>query len=303
MQPGTAPSAAAGEPRRRGGEASGRAPGVRAFGQLVLELARLAVYRDGVNPLIRLIPPGLVRVFARPYVAGDSLGAGVDAAARLMEKRGLHATLDLLAEDIERQEMAQRNLDTYLSMVDLVASDPRFNEASRPTVSLKLSSYTTAPLEDGGDAAGARAAAFQIAERAKERGVQLSIDMEGRAWTDFTLDTLAELHRAGYDHVGAVIQTRLNRTREDLDRLPPRCRVRLVIGIYHEPESVATTDKREMKQRMLDYAAVLLERVQVHLEHRQYTAYLEALVEQRTRSLDEARRQAQLLLDGKDWSV
>ena len=51
------------------------------------------------------------------------------------------------------------------------------------------------------------------------------------------------------------------------------------------------------------HAAVLLARVQVHLEHRQYTAYLEALVEQRTRSLDEARRQAQLLLDGKDWSV
>ena len=213
-----------------------------------------------MNPLIRLIPPGLVRVFARPYVAGDSLAAGVDAAARLMEKRGLHTTLDLLAEDIERQEVAQRNLDTYLSMVDSVASDPRFTEASRPTVSLKLSSYTTAPLEDGGDAAGARAAAFEIAERAKERCVQLSIDMEGRAWTDFTLDTLAELHRAGYDHVGAVIQTRLNRTSEDLDRLPPRCRVRLVIGIYHEPESVATTDKREMKQRMLDYAAVLLER-------------------------------------------
>lgn len=52
------------------------------------------------------------------------------------------------------------------------------------------------------------------------------------------------------------------------------------------------------------HPAVLQARVQVHLEHRQYTRYLEALVDQRTRSLGEARRQAQLLLEGQQaWTA
>lgn len=51
------------------------------------------------------------------------------------------------------------------------------------------------------------------------------------------------------------------------------------------------------------HPAVLKARVQVHLEHRQYTRYLEALIDQRTKSLEEARRQAQQLLEGKDWAV
>lgn len=51
------------------------------------------------------------------------------------------------------------------------------------------------------------------------------------------------------------------------------------------------------------HPAVLKARLQVHLEHRQYTRYLEALIDQRTKSLEEARRRAAQLLEGKDWAV
>lgn len=51
------------------------------------------------------------------------------------------------------------------------------------------------------------------------------------------------------------------------------------------------------------HPAVLMARLQAHLEHRQYTRYLEALIDQRTKSLEEARRQAAQLLEGKDWAV
>ena len=213
-----------------------------------------------VNPLIRLIPPLLVRFFARPYVAGDSLSAALDVAGDLFREKGLLTSLDLLAEDISDQQTADRNLATYLNMVDAVAADARFTEGSRPTLSLKPSSYTVAPLDRDGDATGSAAAIMRIAEHARDQGVRLTVDMEGRAWTDFTLDLLSDLHTAGHDHVGAVLQTRLHRTRQDLDRLPAGIRVRLVIGIYREPEEVAVTDKRTMKQRMLDYAGILLQR-------------------------------------------
>jgi proline dehydrogenase len=212
-----------------------------------------------VNPLIRCIPAFLVRFFASPYVAGDSLEKALAVVARLHAERGLLATLDLLAEDIRTPDQAQQNLDTYLRMVEAAAACP-LPPAARPTLSLKPSSYTTSPLQHGGDAAGSREAILRIAERARERSVGLSIDMESRHWTDFTLATLRELHEQGMRHVGGVLQTRLHRTEKDLDTLPEGMRVRLVIGIYREPADVALTEKPAMKDRMLAFAGKLLER-------------------------------------------
>ena len=220
-----------------------------------------------MNPLIQLIPPFLVRYFAGPYVAGDSLAKAIDEAARLWQEKGRTSTLDLLAEDIEDEATAERNVSTYLAMIDAIAEDGRFragprpaDDRSLPTVSLKPSSYTVAPLERGGDARGSGEACERICRYAIERGVRPTIDMEGSPWTDFTLDLLDRLHAHGLGDVGCVLQTRLERTRADLDRLPAGCRVRLVIGIYAESAEIATTDKRVMKERMLEYASLLLER-------------------------------------------
>lgn len=214
-----------------------------------------------MNPLIRVIPPTLVRFFARPYVAGDSIQDAIDVAAALWRDRGLLSSLDLLAEDIEDAETVRRNLQTYLDLIDTVAADPRFADPdARPTLSMKLSSYTTRPMEDGGDARGAVDAVERIVRHAQSHGIASTLDMESRHWTDHTLAVLRDLHAAGLHGVGAVLQTRLNRTAADLDALPEGIRVRLVIGIYAEPEAVATTDKREMKERLLRDAARLLGR-------------------------------------------
>ncbi|MFK7739019.1 MAG: proline dehydrogenase family protein [Planctomycetota bacterium] len=210
-----------------------------------------------MNPLIRIIPAFLVRFFAKPYVAGDSLGKAMEVVGKLRSKRKLLSTLDLLAEDIREEEQVQQNKQAYLDMVDAAAALPN---ADRPTLSLKPSSYTTRPLHEGGDAAGSREAIREIVGRAAAADVDLSIDMEGRDWTDFTLEVLRELHAEGHTHVGCVLQTRLNRTEKDLDELPEGIRVRLVIGIYQEPAEVATTDKKEMKERLLSFAETLLTR-------------------------------------------
>jgi proline dehydrogenase len=208
-----------------------------------------------VNPLIRFIPAFLVRYFASPYVAGDALAKAIAVVEKLHRERGLLSTLDLLAEDIRTDAQAQQNLDTYLQMVDAAA---RLPSAMRPTLSLKPSSYTTKPFQHGGDAAGSREAMRAIAAAAAGKGVALTIDMESRHWTDFTLDVLREFCSQGMTHVGTVLQTRLHRTEADLDKLPKGLRVRLVIGIYREPGEVALTEKPAMKDRMLAYAEKLL---------------------------------------------
>lgn len=210
-----------------------------------------------MNPLIRIIPAALVRFFAKPYVAGDSLEKAMAVVHGLRADRGLHSTLDLLAEDIRAPEQVARNLQAYLDMVDAAAATAA---ADRATLSLKPSSYTTRPLHEGGDAEGSERAMRQIIEKAAAQGVDVSIDMEGRHWTDFTLDVLQKVHAEGARHVGCVLQTRLNRTEADLDALPAGCRVRLVIGIYQEPADVALVDKAAMKARMLTFAETLLQR-------------------------------------------
>ena len=210
--------------------------------------------------LLDLAPGPLVRLFARPYVAGDSLEKGLAVARRLLRDAGIVTTLDLLAEEVQSEERARANQATYLEMIRAVAGDPGFHAPrDRPTISVKLSSFTTAPLDRGGDARGAREAVEVVAVAAKRHGVPLTLDMEDHCWTDFTLDLAIDLYRRGFD-VGTVLQTRLHRTQRDLDRVPEGMRIRMVIGIYLEPPALALVDKPPMKARLIEQSAHLLER-------------------------------------------
>jgi len=204
--------------------------------------------------LERLAPGFLVRWFARPYVAGGTMDDGLAVAHDRLSRFGARATLDLLGEDVADRAQVLKNRGTYEALIDAIAADPRFADAeTRPTVSVKPSAFTWDDPEEAGPHLEA------LAERAHERGVGLTIDMEDRDWTDRTLAWAIGFHERGWD-VGAVLQTRLNRTEADLERIPAGMRLRLVIGIYPEPEEVAVTDKRVMKDRMVEYARVLLER-------------------------------------------
>jgi len=201
----------------------------------------------------QLVPGPLVRWFARPYVAGDSIESAI-AAAALLRGKGMRTTLDLLGEGVTRMEQVEQNVSVYLELIDSIAGDPQFSDLeSRPSVSVKPSAFTTGVMED------VRAPLTEIAECAHAQGVALTIDMEERRWTDLTIDLSVGLFERGFD-VGTVYQTRLNRTEADLARIPAGMRLRLVIGIYPEAAEFAATDKRTMKERMLTYAATLLER-------------------------------------------
>ncbi len=207
-----------------------------------------------------LAPGPLVRLFARPYVAGDTIEKGLAVARRLLHDAGLVTTLDLLAEEVSDEERARANLATYVELVRAVADDAAFRGSrERPSVSVKLSSFTTWPFERGGDARGSREAMEAVAVEAKRLGVALTIDMEDHGWTDFTLDVATSLFRRGFD-VGTVLQTRLHRTEKDLESIPEGMRIRMVLGIYLEPETIALVDKRAMKERLVAQSARLLDR-------------------------------------------
>jgi proline dehydrogenase len=204
--------------------------------------------------LSHFVPGPLVRWFAAPYVAGGSLEAGLTVAHDRHERFGVLATLDLLGEEVERPFQVLRTIAGYESILDALGSDPRFRDPrTRPTVSLKPSAFTPGPRRE------ALSPIRDLAARARERGVALTLDMEDRRWTDLTLQWTLDLHAQGFE-VGTVLQSRLHRTAADLEAIPAGMRVRLVIGIYPEPPEVALTEKPAMKERMLAHAARLLER-------------------------------------------
>jgi len=203
--------------------------------------------------LSRFVPGFLVRFFARPYVAGSNLDEAIETVVTAHDDRGLLSTLDLLGEDVVEPAQVERQVTAYREMLRRSAEDACFEGRPRPTVSVKPSGFTCTAAED------ARARVFELAEHAHRCGVPLTIDMEDRRWTDLTLDWATQLYGRGHE-VGTVLQTRLHRTQDDLERIPAGMRIRLVIGIYPEPAEVATTDKDEMKERMLRAAKRLLER-------------------------------------------
>ncbi|MDF1700277.1 MAG: proline dehydrogenase family protein [Planctomycetota bacterium] len=204
--------------------------------------------------LARFAPGPVVRWFARPYVAGGSMDDGLEVAHDRLARFGALATLDLLGEGVDEEAQVLENVSTYRTLIDRLATDPRFEDrATRPSISLKPSAFTDGPREK----------AFEhikpLVEHASAQGVAVTIDMEDHPWTDLTLDWSIGLFEAGHD-VGTVLQTRLNRTAGDLERIPAGMRLRLVIGIYPEDAAIAVTAKPVMKERLLDYARLLLAR-------------------------------------------
>ncbi|MEM1022435.1 MAG: proline dehydrogenase family protein [Myxococcota bacterium] len=203
--------------------------------------------------LSRFVPGPLVRFFARPYVAGSSVDAALDCAAKHWSRSGLDSTLDLLGEDVQTQDQVDANVEVYARTIRFSAQDTRFDGRRRPTVSVKPSAFTTGEPED------CVAPIRQLVELAHAHDIAVTIDMEDRRWTDFTLAFATSLFAEGFD-VGTVLQTRLLRTPKDVESIPAGMRVRLVIGIYPEPSEVALTHKPEMKARMLDCSEGLLAR-------------------------------------------
>ena len=61
-----------------------------------------------MNPLIRIIPPFLVRFFARPYVAGDSLAKAMEVSASLWKRMPVSEMPPALAEPQIDQRMTDQ---------------------------------------------------------------------------------------------------------------------------------------------------------------------------------------------------
>ncbi|UCG03490.1 MAG: proline dehydrogenase family protein [Candidatus Heimdallarchaeota archaeon] len=201
--------------------------------------------------ITHFMPSFIVRLFAKPYVAGDSLEKGIDKARHLWIQRGIASTIDLLGEEITTKEEVEEILDIYLDVVDAIKKE---EFSSFATVSIK-------PTSLGVDISKEYCIdnIKRILTSALESNIGVTIDMESSRYTDVTLEIFHQL-KPDFPNFGTVLQTRLFRTEKDISELNGlNAHIRLCIGIYIEDKSIAYTKKSEMKTKLVEYTKLLLD--------------------------------------------
>jgi len=196
--------------------------------------------------VISLAPTPLGKLFASPYVAGDSIGAAVDAAQKSWDERRVCSTIDLLGEELESDEEVQYSVDVYERLIDALGTQDYATISLKPT---QLGSHrgteNCQKIIEG------------IVRRAEKYNIKVTLDMEDNSFTDMTLDIFRALNK---DHptFGTVLQSRLFRTDDDIISLKGlNARIRICIGIYNEPKEIALQSKSEMKRKLLQQVELL----------------------------------------------
>lgn len=173
---------------------------------------------------------------ASRFIAGESLADGIQTI-KLLNSKGINATLDHLGEDTDSPEKARQ------AALDIIQAFDAIEEAGvRANVSVKLtqiglgisSELCIENLE-------------MILKTAQGYHSFVRIDMEDSTVTQRTLDVLRSVRQHGFDNVGIVIQAYLYRSEEDIRKLLSECvKIRLCKGAYTEPAKVAYPKMRDI---------------------------------------------------------
>jgi proline dehydrogenase len=173
---------------------------------------------------------------AARFVAGESLDTAVPVLRRLNEK-GLLTNTTLLGEGVRDEAETRVVVATYREVLDRIHA-----ESLRTNVALKLTHLGLTIDEDL-----AHRNLAELVEHAAQVGNFVRIDMEESRHVDATLRIYRSLREGGHENVGAVLQSYLYRTEEDLAALLPLVpNLRLVKGAYLEPPKVAYPRKADV---------------------------------------------------------
>ncbi len=218
-----------------------------------------------VDSFIEGLPDVFIRSQGEKYLAGHSLEEGISFMKQIWSERRIMTTGDILGEEAKNFEEAERYFNGYLEMINSLKGEAKkyFDDKNfrRPfSISVKPSSICFInfmnPL-----AFHSETPFFERLEKIVDIGekenIPVTVDMEDHNFTDSTLETASKVWECGHKNFGIVLQSRLNRTENDIKRLfskdkfdPIYKRVRVCIGIYQEPNLIASNKKEEAKRRM-----------------------------------------------------
>ncbi|MCR6109405.1 proline dehydrogenase family protein [Bacillus sp. A301a_S52] len=189
---------------------------------------------------------------AKSVIAGETIEEAMETV-RLLNEKGLVATVDHLGEFVYTREEAIDSTDYCVRTLEAIA----VNNVSCH-LSLKL---TQLGLDVSRQLC--RDNMVKILEKAAEHGIFVRIDMEDYSHLDATLDLLYEL-RQRFDNVGTAIQGYLYRSEKDIQDLKG-VNLRLIKGAYKESPEVAYQKQEEVDRNYLNI-------IKTHLISGSYTA-------------------------------
>ena len=186
--------------------------------------------------------------FARRFIAGETVDEAIPAA-RALQARGLHLTLDYLGESVRTMDEATAATREYVRLIDVIVAS-----GIERNISLKLTQ-----LGVDIDRATCVDNLRRILEPGQRHGFFVRIDMENSPYTDVTLEVFETLWQQQYRNIGLALQAALRRTEGDIRRMNELgARVRLVKGAYKEPASVAWQQKNEVDASFVRLMRLLL---------------------------------------------
>ncbi|MDP6942174.1 MAG: proline dehydrogenase family protein [Planctomycetota bacterium] len=200
---------------------------------------------------IPLVPRPILRRLSQRYVAGEHRKAAL-ALGTLLSRAEYNLTFDVLGEAVSSREDVEHALQEYRSLIaDLQEADLELNLSLKPTqMGLLLGeSFCEESVSE-------------LVSLASEQGGFVRYEMEDSPTTDATLRVFRLLHKKHGNKVGCVIQSMLRRSANDVTALLADCpglNIRLVKGIYVEPEDVAFQSMPDINESYLQLTRQILE--------------------------------------------
>ncbi|MFN8159295.1 MAG: proline dehydrogenase family protein [Candidatus Nanopelagicales bacterium] len=217
-------------------------------------MLRRVVSKVGRAPVARRVvtsTPGL-RETTRRFVGGEDAPSAVITAEALHEQ-GLRSTLHLRAGDVHTAAEADEHVRAYAELATRLSS-AGCGPASE--ISVKMAQLG---LYAPGGWHGAVARLREVVAQAAERGLFVTMDMEGDHEVD---QTLSAVHAVREEHpsLGIALQAYLRRTEDDCRMLAHAgSRVRLVKGAYGAGSDIAFTTPEDVDAAFLRCLSILMD--------------------------------------------
>ncbi|MCB2198020.1 proline dehydrogenase family protein [bacterium] len=233
------------------------------------------------------VPKPVVRHFADPYIAGETLQDAIRQVKKL-NREGACATIDVLGESVNNRADAVAAVERYLTVIEAIKKEELDSNISIKPTQLGL----------GLDFDFCKQNFMQVIEKLNEQDNFVRVDMEDSPYTTLTYDLYESLLEE-YPKVGVVMQAYMRRSMNDLKErlIPKKANIRLCKGIYIEPPEIAYRNFDIVRQNYIRLLRKALESgmyvgIATHDEVLVYEAYkvIEDL------GLDKSKYEFQMLL-------
>ena len=207
----------------------------------------MSIINSSIASIMPYFPKWLVRPFASPYVAGETINEVLKIVEDL-NNNGFEATIDILGEFVQSEKQAKEVLKSYTKLIKKISK-----QKLKSTVSIKL---THLGLEI--DKKLAENNFSTLIMTGKDYNVNITIDMENSVHTNSILEIYKNSLKI-YDGIGTVIQAYLYRSQGDLKNLDSDIlNLRICKGIYKESKDIAIQDRQSINKNFLKIAKQLL---------------------------------------------